>query len=295
MTRAAPFAVAAWAALVTVEVGCAGRAPAPPGPVASAMVAMAADLGAAPSDVAEAWREVEGIADRVRTHHRRTGGDWIDDLNAVVFGELGYEREIESGDMRFFRLSSVIAGRRGSCVGLGALYLVIAERLGVGLDGVMVPGHFFVRSRGGAGRNVELLRRGEAMPEAWYRAKYGPWPEDAGEYLRPLTVAEVVAVHWFNAGNHLREARDLNGAALSYARAVAEFPTFAEAHASLGAVRQLEGALDAAEAAYGDAARARADSPGLGHNIALLRRERERTSTPPGLPAAPTSERRPSR
>ena len=116
-----------------------------------------------------------------------------------------------------------------------------------------------------------------------------------GEYLRPLTVAEVVAVHWFNAGNHLREARDLNGAALSYARAVAEFPTFAEAHASLGAVRQLEGALDAAEAAYGDAARARADLPGLGHNIALLRRERERTSTPPGLPAAPTSERRPSR
>jgi tetratricopeptide (TPR) repeat protein len=99
-------------------------------------------------------------------------------------------------------------------------------------------------------------------------------------------VAEVVAVHWFNAGNHLRAARDLNGAALAYERAVAEFPTFAEAHASLGAVRQLEGALDAAEAAYGDAARARADLPGLDHNIALLRRERQRMSTASALPAA---------
>ena len=89
---------------------------------------------------------------------------WIDDLNAVVFGELGYEREIESGDVRFFRLSSVIAGRRGSCVGLGALYLVLAERLGVGLDGVMVPGHFFVRSRGGARpqRRAAPARRGDA-------------------------------------------------------------------------------------------------------------------------------------
>lgn len=292
MRRAASLTVVAWATLVIVADGCAGRATAPPGPVASAMVAMAADLGATPSDVADAWREVEVIAGRVAAHHRRTGGDWIDDLNAVVFDELGYEREIESGDVRFFRLSSVVSGRRGSCVGLGALYLVIAERLGIGLDGVMVPGHFFVRSRAGGGRNVELLRRGEAMPESWYRAKYGPWPADAAEYLRPLTVTEVEAVHWFNAGNHLRAARDLNGAAVAYARAVADFPTFAEAHASLGAVRQLEGALDAAEAAYSDAARARADLPGLDHNIALLKRERQRVSTAPTLPDVPTSERR---
>jgi tetratricopeptide (TPR) repeat protein len=295
MRRALPFTFAAWAAIATGADGCARRAPAPPGPLASAMVAMAADLGATPADVADAWREVEAIADRVKAHHRRTGGDWIDDLNAVVFDELGYQREIESGDVRFFRLSSVIAGRRGSCVGLGALYLVIAERLGIGLDGVMVPGHFFVRGRTGAGRNVELLRRGEAMPEPWYRTRYGPWPADAEEYLRPLTVPEVVAVHWFNAGNHLRAARDLNGAALAYARAVAEFPTFAEAHASLGAVRQLQGALDAAEAAYGDAARARADLPGLDRNIALLRRERQRVPTASALPATPTPERRPIR
>ena len=239
-------------------------------------MALAADLGSAPSDVADAWRELNAIAERVDAHHRRSGGDWIDDFNAVVFGELGFVREIESRDVRFFRLPSVIAERRGSCLGLGALYLALGERLGVGLDGVMVPGHFFVRTRGGTPRNVELLRRGEAMPDEWYRAKYGPWPAGSDEYLRPLTPSEMAAVHWFNAGNTLRAARDLRSAGLAYARAVAEFPAFAEAQASLGAVRQLEGALEDAEAAYEDAARARADLPGLAENLALLKQEQQR-------------------
>ena len=267
-------------ALVAVAVGCSRRRElAPPGPVASELVALAADLGSAPSDVADAWRALDAIADRVDRHHRRTHGDWVDDLNAVVFGDLGYAREIESRDVRFFRLPSVIADRRGSCLGLGALYLALGERLGVGLDGVMVPGHFFVRTRGRVPRNVELLRRGEAMSDEWYRDRYGPWPAGADEYLRPLTPSEMAAVHWFNAGNTLREARDLRSAGLAYARAVAEFPTFAEAQASLGAVRQLEGALEDAEAAYGDAARARADLPGLAENLALLKREQQRRTS----------------
>ena len=273
------------AALVAAAVGCSRRRElAPPGPVASELVALAADLGSAPSDVADAWRQLDAIAERVERHHRGTGGDWVDDLNAVMFGDLGYAREIESHDVRFFRLPSVIADRRGSCLGLGALYLALGERLGIGLDGVMVPGHFFVRTRGAKPRNVELLRRGEAMPDEWYRGKYGP-PADADEYLRPLSSSEVAAVHWFNAGNTLREARDLPSARLAYARAVAEFPTFAEAQASLGAVRQLEGALEDAEAAYRDAARARADLPGLADNLAILKREQQRG----------TSARRPTR
>jgi tetratricopeptide (TPR) repeat protein len=263
-------------ALGAATIGCAPRrALAPPGPVASELVALAAELGSTPGEVAEAWRELNAIAERVERHHRHTGGEWVDDLNAVVFGDLGYAREIESRDVRFFRLPSVIAGRRGSCVGLSALYLALGERLGIGLDGVMVPGHFFVRARGRVPHNVELLRRGEAMPDDWYRGKYGPWPAGADEYLRPLTASEMAAVHWFNAGNTLRASRDLRGAGLAYGRAVGEFPTFAEAQASLGAVRQLEGALDEAQAAYEDAARARPDLPGLAENLELLKREQQ--------------------
>ncbi len=278
------------AAVAMATGGCArdGLAARPPGPLSSTILALAADLGAAPTDVADSWVRVNEIAAQVRERHRRGGGgDWIADLNAVVFDQLGFEREIASQDVKFFRLPSVVAQRRASCLGLGALYLVLAERLGVGLDGVMVPGHFFVRTREPAHRNIELLRRGESMPDAWYRTKYGPWPQGGDSpYFRALDPSELAGVHWFNAGNHLRAAHDLAGAAVAYDRAAAALPAFAEAEASLGAVRQLQGALDQAEAAYQQAARARPDLPGLDHNLALLKQQRvtgdthERTPSP---------------
>ncbi|MEP6655310.1 MAG: transglutaminase family protein [Myxococcales bacterium] len=253
----------------------------PPGPMASALLAFAAEAGSTPAEGVDAWRELDAIADRIDRRHRRTGGDWMDAFDAVVFGELGYQREIDSDDARFFRLPSMIAARRGSCLGLGALYLVLGERLGVALDGILVPGHFFVRTRGPAARNVELLRGGEAMPDDWYRNKYGPWPASAAEYMRPLSPSEVAAVGWFNLGNHARKAKDLLNAARAYARAAARFPAFAEAQASLGAVRHLAGDLDEAEAAYLKAARARDDLPGLARNLAVLKREQQpRDPTP---------------
>lgn len=272
LPRARAAAGSLFVSLAIAGLGCARRPP-PPGPLASALVALAADFGAEPEAVADAWSALEAIAARIEARQRRSGAEPIDDMKAVIFDELKFEREIDSGDPRFFALSSVLAVRRGSCLGLGALALALAERLRIPLDGVMVPGHFFVRTRGAAPRNIELLRRGETMPDAWYRTKYGSWPEGNSIYFRPITVSEMVGLHWFNAGNFLRGKGDLAAARHAFERAAEEFPDFAEAHASVGAVRQLEGALPEAEVAYDRAARARADLPGLKQNRALLKIE----------------------
>jgi tetratricopeptide (TPR) repeat protein len=266
--------------LILAALACGRRCPTaadrPPGPVASALIAFAADLGAAPTAIADAWLQLQNIAARVERRRRGSHADAIDDLDAVVFGDLGFEREIASDDPRFFTLSSVISARRGSCLGLSALYLALGEVLDIPLDGVLLPGHFFVRTRAPHPRNVELLRQGEAMPDRWYRTKYGPWPQAAASaYGRPVSVSELIAVHWYNAGNHQRAAGDLRAAEADFARAVADFPTFAEAQASLGAVRQLRGSLPEAAASYREAARARADLPGLVRNMALLRQEQQ--------------------
>jgi regulator of sirC expression with transglutaminase-like and TPR domain len=197
----------------------------------------------------------------------------VDSLTAVVFGELGFAREVERTATRFMLLPSVVADRKGSCVGLGALYLVLAERLGIPLDGVMVPGHFFVRARASGttrARNVELLRRGEAMPDSWYVGKYGPWPAEATAYLRPLSPEEVLAIHWFNLGNQRRGDRDWTGAAEAYGHATDELPAFAEAWASLGAMRQTAGDRVGAARAYRSAGRANPDLAGLAQNVQLL-------------------------
>ena len=262
------------AALATATLACLRSATEqPPGAITSALVALAAQFGADADATTRAFADLQSIALRVEKRHARSPADVADDINAVIFGERGFEREIDSAATRFFSLSSVLADRRGNCLGLGALYLAIGERIGLPLDGILLPGHFFVRTRGLGRHNVELLRRGEALPDGWYRQKYGPWPEPSSAYFRPLTVTELVAIHWFNRGNDLQLAGDLAAAESAYARAAREFPDFAEAQASLGAARQRRGAFTEAEAAYHEAARVWPDLPGLAGNLDLLRQQ----------------------
>jgi len=261
-------------ALITVAFGCTSSATVqPPGPVVSAVVAVDAEFGAAAEATQTSFAALQDIARRVEKRHRRTGADIAEDIAAVVFGELGFEREIESTATRFFQPSSVLRDRRGSCLGLGALFLAIGERIGMPLDGILLPGHFFVRTRGAGAHNVELLRRGEAMPDEWYRKKYGPWPETGSAYFRPVSPTELSAIHWYNRGNDLRKKGELPAAEAAFARAARQSPDFAEALASLGAVQQLRGAFANAASSYREAARAWPDLPGLAANLELLQRQ----------------------
>lgn len=212
----------------------------------------------------------------------------------VVFGKLGFQREVNDQSLSYQRLSDVLARRRGSCYGLAALYLALAERLGPAhgftMAGVMVPGHLFVQVRDGAGaRNIELLHQGGVEPESWYRGKYQP--ANAPAYLRPLTSAELLAVFDYNVGNDRRRRAGLAQAAAAYQRAAAAFPDFAEAQASLGLVLQLQGDLTGALAAYEKARAANPALPGLDRNLQLLREEMAsgKPSPPPSRPATPGS------
>lgn len=267
-------ALAFLALVLAAGVGCTKRpAQAAPGPVVSVLIALDAELGGDAQAASAAFATLQDIAGRVERRHRRTHAELTSDISAVLFDELGFEREIESADTRFFRLSTVLAGRRGSCLGLGALVMGIAERVGAPVDGILLPGHFFVRTRGPQPHNVELLRRGEAMGDDWYRAKYGPWPGPGSAYFRPLSPTELAAIHWYNHGNDRRKAGQTAAAQAAFARATSAFPDFAEAQASLGAVEQLRGDFASAALSYGRAARAWPDLPGLAGNIELLQRQ----------------------
>jgi regulator of sirC expression with transglutaminase-like and TPR domain len=225
---------------------------------------------------------LEEAAARVRARLAR-GESAREALNHAVFDDLGFAREVESTDPRFMRLDSVLAARRGSCFGLAALYLALGQRVGreagFSVAAVLVPGHMFVRVTDAAGtRPAELLRRGEEMPEAWYRGKYAVPPDGAPAYLRPLVPDEVLGVLDFNVGNDLRRRGRLAKAAAAYRVATRRFPQLAEAHASLGLVLHLQGALADAEAAYRAAAAQNPHLPGLEQNLAVLRAERAGTA-----------------
>jgi regulator of sirC expression with transglutaminase-like and TPR domain len=221
-------------------------------------------------DVAWFWAELGRISHRVAERHE-AGLSPAQATTRVLFDDLGFAREVESTRLDFVLLPDVLQRRRGSCVGLGTLYLCLAEILDFRAEGLLRPGHFYVRQAApGVACNVELLRRGELMPDAWYDARFPLRQGSSRSYGRPLSPPEVVGVVAFNIGNERRRRTQLPAAARAYLQAIASFPSFAEAHASLGAVQQLLGDYGAASASYGRARELDPSLPGLDHNAALL-------------------------
>jgi tetratricopeptide (TPR) repeat protein len=257
------------ALLLAASLGCRSRETPPP------LTAALLEVGGSPSvERAAALDTLETMSTRVQGH-MRAGARAADALNRVVFGELHFARELETSDVRFLRLGSVISNRRGSALGLAGVYLALGELLGPGyhfaVDAVLAPGHVFVRVSDSSGRrDVELLRGGEEMPESWYRQKYDVPEGDTPAYLRGLSRAEVLAVYDYNLGEDLRRRGLLADAAAAYARAARGFPQLAEAYASLGLVRHLAGSLAEAEEAYQAAWAANPRLPGLKQSLAVV-------------------------
>jgi tetratricopeptide (TPR) repeat protein len=223
-----------------------------------------------PSGLAE-LRRIASEARRAEPAH----GSPILALNASIFETFGFAREVKDPSLAFVLLPSVLKTRRGSCVGLGLLYLTLAEMLALPMECIVRPGHFYVRVPNETGHvNIELLRRGEAMPDAWYEERF-PIPGGAARaYARPLSWDETLGVVAYNVGNERQSRGRLEEARSAFDRAVRAFPDLAEAHASLGRTLHLLGALGAAEAAYAAARRANPALPGLDQNLDLLARER---------------------
>ena len=239
--------------------------------------------GTAPP-AAETLGKLRDVAELVRGEMKR-GSSRAVALNHVVFESLGFVREVDDRDLRFVFLPSVLAARRGSCVGLGTLYIALGELLGFRVEGVLVPGHFFVRvDEGGRFRNVELLRRGEEMPDAWYTKRFGVPAGSSGEYLRALSPREVLGVVEYDVGNERRAAARFSEARRAYRLATSLFPALSEAHASLGATLQVLGDLDAAQASYAAALGVNPALPGVAANLELLHDERAARRALPANP-----------
>ncbi|HYC74668.1 transglutaminase family protein [Brevundimonas sp.] len=95
-------------------------------------------------------------------------------------------------------LSSYLETRRGNCVSMPTLFLILADRLELDVALSVAPLHVFVRYRPTEGLPVNLETTSGALParEAWYREKL-PMTDLAvatGAYLRSLPRKEGVAL-----------------------------------------------------------------------------------------------------
>lgn len=155
-------------------------------------------------------------------------------LNRVLFHEWGFHGNVEHyTDPRNSFLDQVLARRTGIPISLSIVYLLVAERIGLNLEPVGLPGHFIVGcfaddlpffvdpfDRGvfrDADEIFDLLRANNITPKA--------------SDLSPTPVREVLCRSCRNLVNHYTAAGETERAKL-FANFVEEFEGTYEKHAS---------------------------------------------------------------
>lgn len=104
-------------------------------------------------------------------------------------------------------LHNYLATRRGQCVSMPILFLVLAQKLGIDMRLASAPCHVFLRYTDPSGRtfNIEATSGGHPARDEWYRSEF-PMSDRAttsGLYMRTLSRRESLALMATTVLEHL--------------------------------------------------------------------------------------------
>ena len=208
-------------------------------------------LSGMPVDPAAVEKEIDRLAERIRPalQDRSDPRGVISSLNRILFVEEGFTYDYVPENPDNYLLDRVIARKRGNCLGLTALYLMLGERLSLPLRGVYVPSHIFVRYEDGNVRfNIEMGEKGAEWEDGRYLREFrlaGGWP-----YLRSLGRKEMIAVYLKSIGaTYSRKKRDDEALRL-YREAALLYPALPDIHFNIGVSYHKRGMIDEAVAQY---------------------------------------------
>lgn len=159
------------------------------------------DLTGAHSDAAAVHREIDRLAEGARAAIRGIEDPRriVSALNRFLFEEERFTYDCAAGNPENYLLDPVLTRRRGNCLGLTSLYLILAERLSLPIHGVHVPSHCFARYDDGAVRfNIETGEKGADRSDARYRREYGL--AEGRPYLASLSKREMAGVYLKSLG-----------------------------------------------------------------------------------------------
>ena len=190
------------------------------------------------------------IRERLRRERLVTNFRAIPVINKYLFDERLFQPISEADDPNDLFLHSVLDKKRGYCLSLSILYLSLAERLGLPLYGVVVPGHFFIRYDDGRVRfNIETTGRGGGASDEHYIKKFKvPQGDNNSIYMKNLNKIQTLGCLCNNLGNVYFDIGNYELAELALVRAVEINPTLSESRANLGNVYLKKGRV--ADAIY---------------------------------------------
>jgi regulator of sirC expression with transglutaminase-like and TPR domain len=134
-------------------------------------------------------------------------------------------------------LNAYISTKKGSCLTMPMLYLVLADRLGWPIKAVRAPRHFFCRYEGIEDNNIDPTVGGGYSSNEKYVKDFGitQKPIDQGVYLRTLTKKEYLASLLLNNARHFHEREKNLIKAIQYSYLALKYDsTLSSAHYNLG-------------------------------------------------------------
>jgi regulator of sirC expression with transglutaminase-like and TPR domain len=154
-------------------------------------------------------------------------------INRVLFHEWGFHGNVEHyTDPLNSLLDQVLARRTGIPLSLSIVYLLVAERLGLALEPVGLPGHFIVGCfEGSPPFFIDPFDKGVFLdPDEIFTLLRANHITPQVTDLAPTPVREVLCRSCRNLANHYTAAGDADRARL-FAGFVVEFETTHERHA----------------------------------------------------------------
>jgi Flp pilus assembly protein TadD len=209
------------------------------------------ELTGAPVDPAAVEKEITRLAEKVRPalRDRSDPRAVIAALNRFLFVEEGFSYDRVAGNTDNYLLDRVLRRKRGNCLGLTALYLLLAERLSLPLHGVYVPSHCFARyDDAGVRFNIETGEKGADRDDGRYQRDFGL--RGGRPYLRSLGRKEMIGVYLKSLGASCSRKGMEDRALRLYREAVVFYPGLPDAYFNTGVSFQKKGLLDEAIGQY---------------------------------------------
>ncbi len=140
----------------------------------------------------------------------------------------------------------VYKNRKGACLGVSLVMLMLAEKLRCPFYGVLLPGHFFCRFDNSKTRfNIEPNKSGFSHPDDYYRQRY-PIADRPWYNLKNLSKEEAIGVFCYNAGTICLDRARCDPAVILFREAARRLGGLPEARGNLALALARRGSPDSA-------------------------------------------------